>query len=103
MRLKAPFIQRCLLKQIAKCAVLICESISERKGRMQVIHPSSTFQWAAYQAAIARPTPLKTRRLSKHSRDAQKKTPARIENADCQRSGIDFSISLNQKLSSETF
>ena len=40
---------------------------------MHVTHPSSTFQWAAYQAAIARPTPLKTRRISKHSRDAQKK------------------------------
>ena len=70
---------------------------------MHVTHPSSTFQWAAYQAAIARPTPLKTRRISKHSRDAQKKTPARIENANCQRSGKEFSISLNQKLSSETF
>ena len=69
---------------------------------MHVTHPSSTFQRAAYQAAIARPTPLKTRRISKHSRDAQKKTPARMENADYQRSGIDFSISLNQKLSSQT-
>jgi hypothetical protein len=92
-----------LLKQIAKCAVLICGSISEPKGRMQVTHPSSTFQWATYQAAIARPTPLKTRRISKHSRDAQKKTPARMGNTDCQRSGKDFSISLNQKLTSETF
>jgi len=52
---------------------------------MHVTHPSSTFQWAAYQAAIARPTPLKTRRISKHSRDAQKKNPLgwelRIANA----------------------
>ena len=70
---------------------------------MHVTHPSSTFQWAAYQAAIARPTPLKTRRISKYSHNAQKKTPVRMENADCQRSGKDFSISLNQKLSSETF
>ena len=70
---------------------------------MHVTHPSSTFQWADYQDAIARPKTLKTRRISKHSRDAQKKTPARMENADCQRSGKDFSISLNQKLSSETF
>jgi hypothetical protein len=103
LRLKAPFYQRRFLKQIAKCAVFICEAISERRVRMQVTHPSSTFQWAAYQAAIARPAPLKTRRISKQSRDAQKKTPARMGNTDCQRSGKDFSISLNQKLTSETF
>ncbi|MDC0582298.1 hypothetical protein OAO92_02340 [Paracoccaceae bacterium] len=70
---------------------------------MQVTHPSSTFQWAAYQAAIVRPAPLKTRRISKQSRDAQKKTPARMGNTDCKRSGKDFLISLNQKLTSETF
>ena len=32
LRLKARFIQRCLLKQIAKCAVVICEAISELRG-----------------------------------------------------------------------
>jgi hypothetical protein len=70
---------------------------------MQVSHPSSTFQWAVYQAAIARPAPLKTRRISKQSRDAQKKALTRMGNSDCRRSGKDFSISLNQKLTSETF
>jgi hypothetical protein len=70
---------------------------------MQVTHPSSTFLWATYQAAIARPAPLKARRISKQSRDAQKKTPARMGNTDYQRSGKDFSIFLNQKLTSETF
>jgi hypothetical protein len=103
LRLKAPFLQRRFLKKIAKCAAFIFERIKELRGRMQVTRPSSTFQWAAYQSAIARPTPLKTRRITKHSRDAQKKTPVPMGNADYQRSGKDFSISFNQKLSSETF
>ena len=52
---------------------------------MQVTHPSSTFQWAAYQAAIARPAPLKRAAFQNKAAMRRKKHPLgweiRIANA----------------------